>query len=470
MDTSPQRYMTQPDFMSWRMEEDPVLRSTIVAVALLDASPDRERFVRMIERGIERVPIFRQKVVTDSLLPTPPRWEDDPHFDLDWHLRRFTVAEAGGWEAVLDFVRTAGMTAFDKDRPLWEFTVLDGLDGGRAALVMKVHHSLTDGVGGMQIAREMVDFTRDGTDRAALPNSPSTQFDEAAPDGAGALGWYWDGVTALAFEGARSLVRGGVRLVTEPVGMLRDAAAVAESTLRLARPVLTTLSPVMRKRSTRRRMAALDVPMSGLSRAASAAGCSINDAFLASILLGMQRYHRLHGVEIPELRMTLPINLRADGDPMGGNRVTLARFVVPIDIDDPIELMHCVHDTVAAWRREPAIPLSAKIAGGLNLLPAATLGNMFKHVDFVASDVVGSPVPLFVAGAELLRYYAFGPTLGSAFNVTLMSYTSYCCVGIDADADAVPDLAEFTAALADGFREVLALCPDGTADTTVVTP
>ncbi|TQC48036.1 DUF1298 domain-containing protein [Rhodococcus sp. WS4] len=463
--------MTQTDYMSWRMEEDPILRSTIVAVALLDTSPDRQRFIRMIERAVDVVPIFRRKVITNVLGLTPPRWVEDPDFDLDWHLRRFTIPDAGGWESVMDFARTTGMTAFDKDRPLWEFTVLDGLDGldgDRAALVMKVHHSLTDGVGGMQIAREIVDFARDGTAREPPPDRRQAQSDDVTFPLSTTLEWYRSAVTALARRVASSTRRGGRNLAAHPQRTLRGAAAVVGSTMRYTRPVFTTRSPVMTKRSTRRRVAVLDVPMSGFEAAAVACGGSINDAFLASVLLGMRHYHRGRGVEIPELTMTLPMSLRTEQDPVGGNRITLARFTLPTDIDDPAELIPRVHTTVESWRHEPAVPLSAIIAGGLNLLPASVLGNMLKHVDFVASNVVGSPVALFVAGSEILRYYAFSPTLGSAFNVTLMSYTSQCCVGINADAQAVPDLSDLTTALAEGFRAVLKLCPDGTSDTAVV--
>ncbi len=223
----------------------------------------------------------------------------------------------------------------------------------------------------------------------------------------------------------------------------------------------------MTKRSTRRHCAVLDVPVEALAQAAAAGAGSINDAFLAAVLLGMAQYHRRHGAEISALRMTLPISLRTEADPVGGNRITLARFALPTDVGDPADLIRRVHATVETWRREPAIALSPMIAGALNLLPAATLGNMLKHVDFVASNVVGSPVPLFVAGSEILHYYAFSPTLGSAFNVTLMSYTTRCCVGINADTDAVPDLAALTDSIADGFRGVLGLCAT-TTDTRVV--
>lgn len=451
-------YMTQTDYMSWRMEQDPILRSTIVAVALLDRNPDWTRFVDMMNRGTQHIPIFRRKVVTDPMSPAPPYWVTDPDFDLSWHIRRFAVPAAGGWDAVLDFARTAGMTAFDKDRPLWEFTVLSGLDSGQAALVMKVHHSLTDGVGGMQIAREIVDFTREGTTRAEP--APTGRAREAEPGARSGLAWYRDTATNFARRASTAVARHSAGLARHPADALRNTTTVLGSITRFTRPVVTTLSPVMTKRSTRRRFAVLDVPVEALGRAATLGGGSINDAFLASVLRGMARYHRLHGVDVPQLRLTLPISLRSADDSLGGNHITLARFGLPTDIGDPTELIRSVHATVDVWRNEPAVALSPTIAGALNLLPASTLGNMLKHVDFVASNVVGSPVPLFIAGSEVLRYYAFSPTLGSAFNVTLMSYTSQCCVGIDADTEAVPDLDALTACLADGFRDVLALCPD----------
>ncbi|WP_009472541.1 wax ester/triacylglycerol synthase domain-containing protein [Rhodococcus sp. JVH1] len=465
--TTNQRYMTQTDFMSWRMEEDPILRSTIVAVALLDRRPDQSRFVDMMRRAVDLVPLFRRTAIEDPLGLAPPRWADDRDFDLSWHLRRYTLAEPRTWDGVLDFARTAEMTAFDKRRPLWEFTILDGLNDGRSALVMKVHHSLTDGVSGMQIAREIVDFTREGT-----PRPGRTDRATAVPHGGSSrppsrLSWYRDTAADVTHRAANILGRNSVRLVRAPRATWREATALAGSTLRLTRPVVSTLSPVMTKRSTRRHCAVLDVPVEALVQAAAAAAGSINDAFLAAVLLGMAKYHRLHGAEIRELRMTLPISLRTETDPLGGNRISLARFALPTDIDDPAELMRRVHATVDAWRREPAIPLSPMIAGAVNLLPASTLGNMLKHVDFVASNVAGSPVPLFIAGSEILHYYAFSPTLGSAFNVTLMSYTTQCCVGINADTDAVPDLATLTESLADGFRAVLGLCAK-TTDTRVV--
>ncbi|NRI64450.1 DUF1298 domain-containing protein [Rhodococcus sp. MS16] len=445
------RSMTQTDLMSWRMEKDPILRSTIVSIVLLDRSPDQDRMIEVMHRAIDVVPMFRCRAVPSSIPWIPPRWVDDLDFDLSWHLRRLTVREPGTWKEVLDFARTAGMAAFDKDRPLWEFTVLDGLADGGAALVVKVHHSLTDGVGGMQLTREITDETREGESRRSARETV-TSIDH--PTGANAV--------AISLGTAfGSAVRQGARALRHPADTGRGAARIIGSALRMTRPATTTLSPVMTARSTRRSFGVVEFPVAALAAAATATECSINDAFLAAVLLGMAEYHCRHGAVPPDLMVTLPISLRTDRDPLGGNRISLARFALPLDIASPDQLMRRVRDVVESWRNEPAIPLSPHLAAMLNILPVAVTGDMLKHMDFVASNVVGSSTALYLAGAAITRQFAFSPTLGSAFNVTLMSYCDHACIGINADAGATPDLSVLMAALSDGFRAVLALCPRG---------
>ena len=183
----------------------------------------------------------------------------------------------------------------------------------------------------------------------------------------------------------------------------------------------------------------------------------MNDAFLAGVTGGLRIYHQRHGAEIDQLRVTMPISIRTTDDGPGGNRITLARFPVPAGLPDPIERMRAMRMLSDAWRAEPSLGLTQSIAAGLNLLPASFLGGMLKHVDFLASNVPGFPMPVYLAGGRLLAYYPFGPTIGSAVNVTLMSYIDSCFIGINADNGAIPDNGEFMVALRDGFREVLAV-------------
>ena len=153
----------------------------------------------------------------------------------------------------------------------------------------------------------------------------------------------------------------------------------------------------------------------------------------------------------------MPISIRKEGDPAGGNRITLMRFPVPLGDVDVRARVRTLHDRATASRAEPSIPLTNAIAGLLNLLPTGVVGSMLKHVDFLASNVPGLDAPIFVGGARVRALYPFGPTIGAALNVTLLSYCGTCNVGINTDTGAVPDPEALMACLCEGFDEVLAL-------------
>ena len=202
---------------------------------------------------------------------------------------------------------------------------------------------------------------------------------------------------------------------------------------------------------------ALDLSLDDLKRAARTGEGTLNDAFLAGIAGALSRYHARHRAEVAELRVTMPISIRQVGDPAGGNHVTLMRFSVPTDDDDVRSRMRTLHDRAAACRNEPAVPLANTIAGLLNLLPPGVVASMLKHVDFLASNVPGLDAPLFVGGARVVRLYPFGPTLGAALNVTLLSYCGTCNVGVTTDTGAVPDPDVLMECLVEGFEQVLAV-------------
>jgi diacylglycerol O-acyltransferase len=351
----------------------------------------------------------------------PPRWVPSDAFDLDRHLTRHRVAD---WDAVLDLAREAAETGFDRTGPLWEFTLLDGLADGTACLLLKLHHSLTDGVGGMQLAAHVFDL------------------DEDAPGGS----------EGLAAHLPRPSARGLAATPERPALRRR-----ARSTWRVMRPVRTQLSPVFGERGLRREVAVLDVPLAGLHAAAKKAGGRVNDAFLAGLLGGLERYHRHHGTRLPTARVTMPVSLRTSQDGLGGNKITLLRIEMPSGHPDAAERIRGIAALVRRWRDEPALGYTQGIARTLNLLPRAYVGNMLKRMEVVASDVPGVPVPVWLAGARLTAFYSFGPTIGAALNVTLLSYAGTCHVGVNVDTGAVPDHEELVACLRQGFAEVVAL-------------
>lgn len=166
--------MRDSDAFSWYMERDPLLRSTVVAVAVLDREPDWDALVERVRRAVHRLPILRIRLAHPPLRLAPPRWVEVADVDLDWHLQRAWVEKPRAWQAVLDLARRKAVTAFDPARPLWEMTVVSGLPDGGAALVMVFHHSLTDGIGGVQLAMELFDGERapGPDDRPVWPDRP----------------------------------------------------------------------------------------------------------------------------------------------------------------------------------------------------------------------------------------------------------------------------------------------------------
>ncbi len=163
-------FMRDTDAFSWYLEKDPGLRATIIAVTWLDRSPDFKALSARLDRATRLAPRFRQRPVDPPGRLANPRWIDTD-FDLSLHLRRIDAPKPHTRATVLDFARHEAMTGFDRSRPLWQFTLIEHLKGGGAAFVMKVHHSLTDGIGGMQLALLLFEATEEseGAQDRSLP-------------------------------------------------------------------------------------------------------------------------------------------------------------------------------------------------------------------------------------------------------------------------------------------------------------
>ena len=454
-------HMRATDSFTWHMEADPALRSTVVAVMWLDRRPDWDVLVDRIDRLSRQVPMMRQRVVQAPLRLASPRWTYDPDFDLSWHLRRVDAPAPHNRAAVLEMAREAAMGAFDRDRPLWEFTLVERLRGGQAAFVMKLHHALTDGVGGMQLLPLVFDMDRTGPELGPLPDEPEGERYDTATMLRDAAFTAVERTTRLA---RTELAATGPRLwrsVRHPVGTVQDAVAMAGSIYRTAAPISRTLSPVMRRRATVRQLGTLDVPLDELKAAAKSVDGTVNDAFLTAVTGGLRRYHERHDSAVDELHVTLPISIRGADDAIWGNRITLLRLAVPVDVQDPAVRLRLVHQVCKSAREEPSLAVTDAIAGALTLLPAGYVGGLLKHVDFLASNVPGIPVSIYLGGAEVTGFFAFGPTIGASVNVTLVSYRGTCHVGVNIDRAAVPDADVLLACLREGFDEVTQLTAAG---------
>ena len=452
--------MSDSDALMWTIEKDPLLRSTITAVSLLDGPVDAERFTDKVARATRAIPRLRQRVVSNPYSLAPPRWEDDPNLDLGYHVRHINLGGDGDERRVLDLAQWVGMQGFDRARPLWEMYLVDGLAGGRSALIQKVHHAITDGVGSIQMALALFDLEREPADAGPLPEAPAAKvlnpFERLVA-----------GTEHVARRRARTIRRGvanvqsGVEgLVRDPGGVVRRALDTASSVSRMLAPATEPLSPVMTGRSLSVRFSTIRIPLDDLRLAAKRADGKLNDAFVAGVAGGLRRYHDELGAPTDALRMTMPINVRTeDTASVAGNQFVPARFPVPMDIADPIERMAAIRQLVLGQRGEPALALTQPLAGLLNRLPTSVstgvFGSMLKGVDFVTSNVPGAPIPLFAAGAEIVEQYPFGPLSGASANITLLSWLDHVCIGVNVDPAAVTYPERFHACLLEGFDEVV---------------
>ncbi|CAN5701945.1 wax ester/triacylglycerol synthase family O-acyltransferase [soil metagenome] len=458
--------MSDSDALMWTMEKDAMLRSTIIAVAVLDRSPDHDRLRDLLMRGARVVPRLRQRVRANPLSIAPPRWETDPHFDIDYHVRFARAAGDGTLRDVLDMVQPMAMTGFDRARPLWEATLIEGMEDGKAALIMKVHHAITDGVGSIKLALIMFELERDPDGDRDMPPVPEAKVMSQAARWMDAIAHEQRRALGIARRSGATVSGAAVRTASgalaDPGAAASRAAETAASVGRLVAPATEPLSPLMTGRSLSVHFDHLVVPMAGAKAAAKTAGATLNDAFVAATAGGMARYHREMGVPADELRMSMQISTRTEAtEDQAGNQFVPARFPIPIDEPDPVRRMQVLHDLILEQRGEPALGLVEPMAGLLRRLPTSLstglFGSMLKGVDMVTSNVPGAPIPIYTAGGRVESMFAVGPLVGAALNITLLSYLDELHIGINVDPAAVTEPDRLVAALRDGWEELLAV-------------
>lgn len=446
------------DYLLHRGEANPRTRSGIMALEVLDTTPDWDRFRTRFEHASRRVLRLRQKVVVPTLPTAAPRWVVDPDFNLDFHVRRMRVAEPGTLRQVFDLAEVLLQSPLDIARPLWTVTLIEGLADGKAATLLHLSHAVTDGVGSVEMFAQIYDLERDPPAEPAPPQPIPQDLspNDLMREGLNQLPFAVAGGVRDALWGAASAVG---RAVLNPTSAVAGAIGYARSSVRVMGRAAEP-SPLLRRRSLATRTEAIDIPLADLHRAAKAGGGSINDAYLAGLCGALGRYHDVLGVPVATLPMAVPVNLRAEADPAGGNRFTGVNLAAPVGTADPVERMRKIRAQITQRREEPAMDIIGSIAPVLSVLPTPLLESMTGSV--IASDVQASNVPVYagdtyIAGAKILRQYGIGPLPGVAMMVVLISRGGYCTITTRYDRAAIRHEDLFARCLLDGFDEVLAL-------------
>jgi WS/DGAT/MGAT family acyltransferase len=456
--------MSDTEAIMWAVEKDPALRSDFCNLTILDSPPDAERLQNTMARAVAAIPRLGQRVVGTPLRMVPPAFADDPTLDLSAHVRRMALPGDGSDRALLDLCGSLAEQPLDRARPLWEFTIIEGLHDGRAALLQKVHHTITDGVGGLKLSLAFVDFDPD-----AEPAPPPT-VDEEVPDHEGPYDTPMrvtrTAIGDLAVRSARVahyLANGTGRVLTHPLQLPGRAADTARLMGSLQRQVLSrepARSDVMHARSLSRYFETYALSLPAAQRAAKALGGNLNDLYIAGLAGALGRYHEHLGSAVTELRLAMPISTRNRGDD-AANRFVPARLVIPIQpVDDPRALFTEMRARLAAAKGEAAIGAAENLAVLLTGLPTSFLVAMTRAqtrtTDFAATNLRGSPLPLYVAGSRVIASYPFGPRAGTALNATILSYCDELHLGLNIDPAAIIDVKAFMSDIDASFDAFLA--------------
>jgi len=456
----PGRHLTDAEALMWSLDDDPTMRSSFVGITFLDRPPDAERLRRRMSEAVATTESLRQRVVP-SPFGLPPRWAPDPGFDLDYHLRRVALPAPGTRRQLLDLGALLSTDPLDRARPLWQFTVVEGLQGGGAALLAKMHHVLSDGVGAIRISVSFLDLTPDGrpgpSTRSArrgrgrrkgaqLPSSPPT----GPPSGRGLL----DSASHAVTDALSSLVRA-------PVEGLSLGVSTARSLGRQLGVIDPARSPLWSGRSSlSHRFDTASVDLDRTRAVARALGGTVNDAFVTIMAGAAGAYHRSLGVDVDELRMSMPISVRTDKR-AAGNAWVPARVLVPTGDLDPAARFAEVSARLAAVKRERSLDFAEAFAGVVRHLPSPILLRLAHQqvhtVDFACSNVRGAPFDLWIAGAHVEGNHPMGPTVGVAFNATVLSYRDSLDLGLNSDAGAVTEPDRLRSCVEDAAAELTAL-------------
>jgi WS/DGAT/MGAT family acyltransferase len=496
--------MNDAEAIMWVVESDPFLRTDFTNITLLESAPDVRRLRSGLEQAITIFPPLRQRVARPPLGLAPPQWADDPDFDLGYHLRRLSVPPPGGQRQLLDMAAQLAAMPLDRARPLWELTVIEGLAGGRAAVLQRLHHTLTDGVGGMKLLRCVLERTPPPEgDGAAGPDpipaadplvwlhpeilSPADvasrpldawSWPEPAERGfvervAGPLGEVGGALAYRLGQGMAAARKGLELAATLPTSTGDDLRILAERAQRMARSVADQvvvsggpLSPLMVGRSLARRFETESFDLGAVRRAARALGASRNAIFVAGVTGGLLAYHERMGAPCDALRMAIPMSTRASpgaGGPapasVGGNRFAPARVVVPLGPKDPAKRLAAVSRSLDAVAAEPGLAMADGLAGLISLLPPSVLVPALRAqartVDFAASIVPGLRSDRFMAGSPVKASWPMGPRVGCAVNFTLLTCGDGLHLGVNLDPAAVTDPAALMECLAESFRDLV---------------
>ncbi|MEX1178175.1 MAG: wax ester/triacylglycerol synthase family O-acyltransferase [Nitriliruptor sp.] len=449
--------------------ESPHVHMHVGGLLIFDAPPARPegadgsgfaRFLALVASRLHLVPRYRQKLAYPPMGLGNPVWVDDPDFDLSYHVRHAALPAPGTMAQLTEYSARILSRSLDRDRPLWETYVIEGLEGGRFAILSKSHHAMIDGLSGMDIATVMLDLEPTSVDGSAEP----------APWAPGTP----PGTTELALGAVRDLatspsdvVRTVRKVVDAPAKTAARALGVGRGVLSIARANLTKPAPrslLNRPPGQHRRLAVQRVALAEVKAIKDAFGTTVNDVVLAAVADATGRYLRTRGVRTDGLwlRVMVPVSTRdASGAHALGNRVVSVFVDLPMFELDPVERLRICHDAMAEVKSSHHAVGAGFLIGLAQFAPptihamASRAASRSRLFNFLVTNVPGPQVPVYCLGARLMGFFPFAPLSATqSYAVGLTSIDGWLNFGIIADYDALPDVDKVTDFLLEAVAEL----------------
>jgi len=411
-------------------------------------------------------PIFTRKLALMPFELSNPVWVEDEDIDLDYHVRRIQLPKPGTWEQLERYVARLHSSLLDRSRPLWEFTLIEGLQSGQVALYAKVHHAGVDGGAAVALAKAILDFEPSG--RIVKKPRPRPRTNQ-----------YQLGIAELALAATGNTVRQSVKLVKSAPGIARALAGMVvpqpgpDGKRRWFARNLSVFGPKTPFNvaiTNQRSWAARSVPLAEAKQIARRTGATLNDVVLATCSGAMRRYlAEYEALPAKSLTAAIPVSLREEGDESANNQVSMMLMTLASDVKEPLARLQAIaqasRQTKAAMGAASAsVPLDFPLVGapwlmsGLaSLYGRSRIANVVPPLaNVVISNVQGPPVPLYFAGAKMTTYYPVSiPGHGMAMNITVHSYDGDLDWGITACRRAVPDVGDLADHIVEEHRRLL---------------
>ena len=420
--------------------------------------PGRDEFRAHMETRLPLVPRYRQKLAFPPLETGRPFWVDDPSFNLEYHVRHTALPSPGDIDQLRNLAGRIYSQRLDRSKPLWETWLVQGLSDGRFALITKTHHSMIDGISGVDLASVLFDVTPVPREVEPEPWTPSPEptSAELAADAVN------DFLKAPLGAAGRAL-----GAVQRPGRALREAREAAEGLGEVAWANLNPAPeiPLNVPIGPHRRIRWVGAPLGDFKRVKNELGGTVNDVVLAVVAGALRRWLHSRGVRTEglELRALVPVSIRAEDEHDGvGNRIAAMRGPLPVYVDDPVERLRIVGEAMAGLKQSKQA-LGAEVIAGLTgfapptiLAQASRLNFSTRLFNVIVTNVPGPQFPLYMHGRELeeLVPLAFLPE-DHALAIAIMSYNGTARFGLLADFDAMPDLEYVAEALEESLAELL---------------